>query len=107
MTKLTLIATLTATLITTSSADMGFGGIMTDMMDIPKEIITSGTDSMREMKDAATDSIDEIKDSATDIKDSASDKKNEVSTTVNEVATPTVEPKVSVSEELSEANRSK
>lgn len=100
MTKLTLIATLTATLITTSSADMGFGGVMTDMMDIPKEIITSGTDSMREMKDAATDSIDEIKDSALD-------KKDEVSTTVNEVATPTVEPKVSVSEELPEANTSK
>jgi len=62
MKKLTLISLLIASMSTTVSADMGFGGIMKDMMDIPKDIITEGTDAVKDMKDSAKDSATEIKD---------------------------------------------
>ena len=73
MKKITLILALVASMITISSAEM-FGGMIGDMMDIPKEIVTSGTDVMKEMKDVAKDTADEVKDSATDIKNDATDK---------------------------------
>jgi outer membrane lipopolysaccharide assembly protein LptE/RlpB len=69
MTKLVLLTALTASMITSASADMGFGGMMKDIMDVPKEMITSTTDSMKDMKDSTKDSMTEMKDSATDIKD--------------------------------------
>ena len=69
MTKLTLLTALTLSIITSASADMGFGGMMKDMMDVPKEVITSTTDSMKEMKDSTKDSMTEMKETATDMKD--------------------------------------
>jgi outer membrane lipopolysaccharide assembly protein LptE/RlpB len=69
MTKAVLLTALTASMITSASADMGFGGMMKDMMDVPKEMITETTDSMKEMKNSTKDSMTEMKDSATDIKD--------------------------------------
>jgi gas vesicle protein len=68
MTKLTLIAILTASTLTTASADM-FGGVIKDMMDVPKEIITSTTDAMKDVKDSVKDSVDDVKDSASDTKE--------------------------------------
>ena len=111
MKNLTLLTLLTASIFTTASAD-GIGGIMTDMMDIPKEIITTGTDAMRDIKNSATDSMEEIKDSATDsikdVKDSATDSKDDKEKTVTKkIAEPTPEPKVSESKEISEANTTK
>jgi len=79
MKKLTLLATLTATLITTASAD-GMGGMFRDMMDIPKEVITSSTDAMREVKDSAVDSVKDIKDS---VKDKDDDVKKDKTTTIS------------------------
>jgi len=72
MKKITLISALIASMITISSAEM-FGGMMSDMMDIPKEMITSGTDAMKDMKDAAKDSVDAVKDAAEDVKDDIKD----------------------------------
>jgi len=73
MTKLTLLTLLTASMLSTASADMGFGGIMKDMMDVPKDMITEGTDAMKEMKNSAKDAVEDAKDAATDMKDSAKD----------------------------------
>jgi len=97
MTKLTLIALLTTLMLTTASAN-GMGGMMTDMMDIPKEIITSGTDAIKDMKDAAKDSMDEVKDNAID---SVDDMKDAVpdTTTADDTAAK-VEKKVSPSKEV-------
>jgi len=67
MTKLLLVTALISTLISSASANMGFGGMMKDMMDIPKEVITSTTDSMKDIKDSTTDSMKEIKNSAKDV----------------------------------------
>ena len=88
MKKITLISALVASMLTVSSAEM-FGGMMSDMMDIPKEMITSGTDAMKDIKDAAKDAADEVKDSATDLKDDATDatkdvKKEDATETVTE-----------------------
>ena len=93
MTRLMLIAMLTASMLTTASAEM-FGGVIGDMMDIPKEMITSGTDAMRDVKDSVKDSVDDIKD------DDDDDKKEE---TKSEVAKAKVseKPKVTVSEDVS------
>jgi len=76
MKKIVLISTLVASMMSISSAEM-FGGVMSDMMDIPKEMITSGTDAMKDMKDAAKDSVDAVKDAATDIKDDIKEDKEE------------------------------
>ncbi len=86
MKKITLIALLTSSMITISSAEM-FGGMMSDMMDIPKEMITSGTDAMRDMKDAAKDSADAVKDAATDVKDSAKDVTKDAKDATTDVST--------------------
>ena len=93
MKKLVLLTALTASMITSASADMGFGGMMKDMMDVPKEMITSTTDSMKEMKDSTKDSMTEMKDSATDIK--------------NDVKMPTIEMKTKASKDVNESNSSK
>ena len=62
MKKIILLTTLTASMITSASADMGFGGMIKDMMDVPKEIIKSTTDSMKEIKDSTKDSMTDIND---------------------------------------------
>lgn len=69
MSKSTLLLILITSAVTSASADMGFGGIIKDMMDVPKEVMTSTTDSMKDIKDSMKDSITDIKDSAIDKKD--------------------------------------
>jgi len=95
MTKAVLLTALTASMITSASADMGFGGMMKDMMDVPKEMITETTDSMKEMKNSTKDSMTEMKDSATDMK--------------NDVKMPTLKlnTETTVSTDANESNSSK
>ena len=84
MTKLTLLTLLTASMLTTASADMGFGGIMKDMMDVPKDMITEGTDAMKEMKDSAKDVAEDAKDAVTDMKDSAKDATTDITNNIKD-----------------------
>ena len=78
MIKTTLITLLTASTLTTAMADMGFGGMMKDMMDIPKEMITEGTNSMKDMKNSAKDAVEDAKDTATEMKDDAQDASTDI-----------------------------
>ena len=99
MSRLTLIAMLTASMLTTASAEM-FGGVIGDMMDIPKEIITSGTDAMRDVKDSVKDINDDDDD---DVKKEETKKSAVVKTKAVE------KPKVTASKDIksNESNNTK
>jgi len=75
MKKLILLVALTATMLTTASANFSFmGDMMRDMTDAAKEMRTEATDGMKEMK---TDTIDAVKEMKTEGIDAAKDMKSE------------------------------
>lgn len=101
MTKLTLLALLTASTLTTASADgmFSFGDMMNGMTDVVKEVKTKVTDTVTDIKDSATDSVTELKDKVSNLKDTDT-KTAEIASRVQPNVSKIKDAPVTVSEDL-------
>lgn len=99
MTKLTLLALLTASTLTTASADGMFsmGEMMTDAV---KKIKTEITDTVTDIKDSVTDATTDLKNSLTDKEETISKENNATSELKKEMESIKDAP-VTVSEDIS------